>query len=64
MLRVRRAPSWKGGEGRMLVCMHMRVRGFLGCGVQGESGFVWLLCMGCDGDGGAVCGWVVWHAGW
>lgn len=48
----------------MLVCMHMRVRGFLGCGVQGESGFVWLLCMGCDGDGGAVCGWVVWHAGW
>lgn len=34
--------------------MHMRVRGFLGCGVQGESGSGWLLCDG----GGAVC-WLV-----
>lgn len=51
-MRVQRRPSWKGGEGRLLVCMHMRVRGVLGCGVSVSLDLAVSLCMGCGGDGG------------
>ena len=55
-MRVQRRPSWKGGEGRLLVCMHMRVRGFLGCGVSVSLDLAVSLCMGCGGDCGDTNG--------